>query len=321
MTTRFWELLAKYWSGSISGEEKAELDELLLQHPGDWLRMGQLDQLTFEKQAQDKGTAAVMDKVMNAISAEQPPALKKGFPSRSYKWSLLALMGVIAALLTWLYVDDPFHPYKVVATEAGMKTKIRLPDGSIIWLNAGSTLKYPEKMDMHKREVYLTGEAFFDITKNARSPSIVIAGKQTIEVLGTQFNIRYYQKDESTATTLVQGSVRITAGSAASMLKPGQQWLLDRNGTAQLKQAADVDMDEVLAWRNGKFIFNDTDLKTVINQLERWYDVKIDCADMPEYRFNGEISRNVALSKVLKMMELTSNIHYKITDRNIYLTK
>jgi len=169
--------------------------------------------------------------------------------------------------------------------------------------------------------VEITGEAYFEVVRNASAPFLVTSGNHRVEVLGTGFNIQSYHNDASITTTLLQGSIRVSAGTQTRILKPGQQTKVNQDNNSTIQLINDADTEEVLAWRNGKFIFNDADLPAVVRQLERWYDVTIDYKGLSGYRFNGEIPRTANLSKVLKMMELTSNIHYKISDRNIYMTK
>lgn len=211
--------------------------------------------------------------------------------------------------------------YNSIATPNGGEYQVILPDGSHVWLNAASSIRFPAAFTGGARKVEITGEAYFEVVKNASAPFYVISAHHTIEVLGTGFNIQSYQNDANITTTLLQGSIRVSSGTHTSVLKPGQQTKVSRDGNAVLQLIEGVDTDEVLAWRNGKFVFNDADLPAVARQLERWYDVHIDYTGLSGYRFNGEIPRTAHLSKVLKMMELTSNIHYKINDRNIYLTK
>lgn len=211
--------------------------------------------------------------------------------------------------------------YNTITTPNGGEYEVILPDGSHVWLNAASVIRFPAAFTGNTRKVEINGEAYLEIVKNEKAPFIVVSGKHSVEVLGTKFNIHSYPKEEDITTTLIQGSIRIAAGKYTKVLQPGQQSLVNTSTNSNIRLATGVNMDEVLAWRNGKFIFDDASLKTVVSQLERWYDVNIDYAGMEDYRFNGEISRNVSLSKVLKMMELTSNIHYKINDRNIYMTK
>lgn len=253
------------------------------------------------------GSTIVLDDAQNGVIANQgKTVIKKSANGR-------LVYDASAATATEI-------TYNTIATPNGGEYEVILPDGSHVWLNAASSIRFPAAFTGNFRKVEINGEAYLEIVKNAKAPFIVVSGKHSVEVLGTAFNIQSYPKEENIATTLIQGSIRIAAGKHTKVLQPGQQSLVGRNAD-DIRLAAEVNMEEVLAWRNGKFIFDDTNMKTVVSQLERWYNVNIDYTGMEDYRFNGEISRNVSLSKVLKMMELTSNIHYKINDRNIYMTK
>lgn len=253
------------------------------------------------------GSTIVLDDAQNGVIANQGKTVIKKSANGQLVYDASA---AVATEIT----------YNTIATPNGGEYEVILPDGSHVWLNAASSIRFPAAFTGNTRQVEINGEAYLEIVKNAKAPFIVVSGKHSVEVLGTAFNIHSYPKEENIATTLIKGSIRIAAGKNTKVLQPGQQSLVSRNA-GDIRLAAEVNMEEVLAWRNGKFIFDDTNMKTVVSQLERWYDVSIDYTGMEDYRFNGEISRNVSLSKVLKMMELTSNIHYKINDRNIYMTK
>lgn len=254
------------------------------------------------------GTTIILDDAQNGVIANQGKTVIKKSGSGQLVYDASAS---VATEIT----------YNTITTPNGGEYQVILPDGSHVWLNAASAIRFPAAFTGNTREVEINGEAYLEIVKNAKAPFIVVSGKHSVEVLGTKFNIQSYPKEENITTTLMQGSIRIAAGKYTKVLQPGQQSLVSSKANNNIRLVTEVNMDEVLAWRNGKFIFDDTELKTVVSQLERWYDVKIDYTGMEDYRFNGEISRDVSLSKVLKMMELTSNIHYKINDRNIYMTK
>lgn len=209
--------------------------------------------------------------------------------------------------------------YNTVATPRGGEYQVVLPDGSRVWLNAASSIRFPTVFTGASRKVEITGEAYFEVTGNARMPFHVIAGAQTIDVLGTDFNVQSYQEENAIKTTLIKGSVRISLGSQSNLLRPGQQ--ASAATATGISVTADADLEEALAWKNGFFVFNDTGLGDVIHQLERWYGVDMDGTDIniSTYRFNGRISRNVTLSNVLKMMEVTSNLHFSIKGRTIHI--
>ncbi|MGX5691183.1 FecR family protein [Arcticibacter tournemirensis] len=220
--------------------------------------------------------------------------------------------------------------YNIITVPRGGSYRLTLPDGTEVWLNASSSLKFPVSFDRNERLVELKGEAYFEVThkqkaesgeqKAERVPFVVKSDGQIVEVLGTHFNISAYGDEASIKTTLLEGRVRVTAGSKQSpkdsqLLKPGQQ--------AELPSAQrtiivnEVDIEEVVAWKNGMFQFNNSDLRSIMNELERWYDIEVDTKGMPEKRFNGIIPRNVKLSQVLDMMEKTSGLKFKIEGRRV----
>lgn len=207
-----------------------------------------------------------------------------------------------------------------ISTPKGGQYQINLPDGSKVWLNAASTLKFPAIFSGNERKVELNGEAYFEIrpltNKEGRQPFKVITregGKnQEVEVLGTHFNINAYGNEKFMKTTLLEGSVKVTNLniSDSDILRPGQQAILKGS---QMKIAS-VDLDEVMAWKHGNFRFNNLRLVDIMKQLERWYDVEVDYAHLPETRYQGFISKNVTLSQVLDMLELTGSLKFRITE-------
>ena len=206
---------------------------------------------------------------------------------------------------------------------------VRLPDGSPVWLNAASSLRSPTRFPGQSRAVELKGEAFFDIVPVAASgktgadkiPFIVhIHGKQTVKVLGTRFNINSYEDELSVKTTLVEGSVEVSARKGGSaLLKPNQQSALTKTGKLTVTEHADL--EEAIAWKNGQILFRDTDIRVIMRQIARWYDVDVIYQDdIPERLFNGGISRNSKLSSLLQILE-TSGIHFKVEGKQIIVTR
>ncbi len=219
--------------------------------------------------------------------------------------------------------------YNVITTPRGGQYSLRLPDGSTVWLNAASSLRYPTTFTGRSRTVELRGEAFFDIVPFAASdkpgadkvPFIVtINGKQTVKVLGTRFNINGYDDELSVKTTLVEGSVEVSAQKGGStLLKPNQQSALTKTGKLTVTEHADL--EEAIAWKNGQILFRDTDIRDIMRQIARWYDVDVVYQDdIPERLFNGGISRNSKLSSLLQILE-TSGIHFKVEGKQIIVTR
>jgi transmembrane sensor len=212
--------------------------------------------------------------------------------------------------------NDKIIAYNTIQTGKGNQYQVRLPDGTKVWLNASSSLRYPEVFSGNQRKVELTGEGYFEVAKDKAHPFIVKTIdatsdiNQEVEVLGTHFNINSYMDEKIIKTTLLEGSINVSNVKVAKVLKPGEQSQLNANHISIIN----ADTDDETAWKNGLFRFNNSSLAVILNQLERWYDVKIDYATVPNKRFNGIVPRNVNLSQVLKMLELTGNINFKIEE-------
>lgn len=208
--------------------------------------------------------------------------------------------------------------YNRITTPNGGQFQVVLPDGTLVWLNAGSSLRFPVAFTGRERKVELSGEAYFEVAKNKRSPFKVQANYATIEVLGTHFNVMAYKNESSVNTTLLEGSVKVDNGKYSRTLVPGQQARINDNDI----RLYNIDTEEALAWKNGLFEFNSTDLKTIMHQIERWYDVEVRYEnDLASKRFTGLISRNTNLSKVLNMLELAGGVHFNIHGKHIIVSR
>ena len=192
-----------------------------------------------------------------------------------------------------------------------------LSDGTKVWLNSESALRYPVAFGASERQVEITGEAYFEVAKKAQPFKVAVAGKGVVEVLGTHFNINSYQDETYTKVTLLEGSVKVylqTNGSGAIAIKPGQQaiYLSDQQKQTAIQIKNDVDVSAVVAWKNGFFNFDNADLKSVLRQLSRWYNVNVVYqGNIPKRVFGGEMQRDLNLSEVLKILE-KNNVHFKI---------
>jgi transmembrane sensor len=220
--------------------------------------------------------------------------------------------------------------YNTLSTPRGGVYQLVLPDGSNVWLNSESSIKYPVFFTGGERKVEIKGEVYFEVVKNASQPFKVIAGRQEeVDVLGTSFDINGYDDEPVIKTTLLDGSVRVTAPNQDKLsfvLKPGQQAQLQDgnggNGTpgggAQMKVLKDVDVNAVVAWKNGQFRFKGADLGTVMRQIARWYDVDVKYEGrLPDYPLVGTIPRNVPVSEILKLLELTGEVHFAIDGKQV----
>ncbi len=209
--------------------------------------------------------------------------------------------------------------YNTIRTPNGGQYQLILADGSKIWLNAASSLRFPTSFPGKKRVVELNGEGYFEVASNDAQPFSVKVNNMEVVVLGTHFNIMAYDDEKAVKTTLLEGSVKINTGKQSSTLEPGQQ---ARWENESIRIVNNVDMDEVVAWKNGYFHFGKmTSLKEVMRQIARWYDVEISYeGDIAERRFGGKISRDNNASEILKVLEL-SKVHFKIENKRIVVTR
>lgn len=207
--------------------------------------------------------------------------------------------------------------YNILSTPMGGEYKLVLPDGSKVWLNSGSTLRFPTAFIGSERIVELKGEAYFEIAKNSKMPFLVRTNNaMDIKVLGTQFNVMAYDDEKNINTTLIEGSVEVLKGLGKTLLKPGQEAILNR-GSGNIK-VAPADLEQAIAWKNGYFIFYNENIESIMRKVSRWYNVDIAYqGNLSNKDFVGTISRNKNVSELLKMLELTGAIHFSIDGRRI----
>jgi len=218
--------------------------------------------------------------------------------------------------------------YNTVETPRGGQHQIILPDGSKVWLNASSSLKFPSSFNnTTQRKVELKGEGYFEIARMERKiPFIVVTDKQEVEVLGTHFNINSYADELVTKTTLLEGSVRLTSfinkarSGKSYLLKPGEQAIA---GKGDVVSITNVDVNEAVDWKNGLFVFNKESLESIMRKLSRWYDVEVVFEDerLKKQLFGGRVSRFSSVTEVLDVLELTDLAHFKVVGRRIMVVK
>jgi transmembrane sensor len=209
--------------------------------------------------------------------------------------------------------------FNTIATPRGGQYHIVLPDSSRVWLNAMSSIRFPTAFDGAERNVELNGEAYFEIVKNSKQPFIVRTGNSTIRVLGTSFNVNAYKDEEEIRTTLISGSVSVATESKKVVLKEGQQSEVDRSGNINI--AEQVDIEAELAWKNGYFYFKGQNIEKIMRHISRWYDVDIIMLAKPENKFNSKIPRDVPITELLEVFELTGKVKFNIEGRKITINK
>jgi len=207
--------------------------------------------------------------------------------------------------------------YNTLSTPMGGQYQLSLPDGSKVWLNSGSSIRFPTAFIGKERVIELKGEAYFDITENKKMPFIVRTNNSMdIKVLGTQFNVMAYDDEKSINTTLLEGSVQILKESGTAFLEPGQAAILNK-GTGKIK-VAEADIDDAVAWKNGYFIFSNENIESIMRKVSRWYNIEVDYqGNLSNKDFVGTISRDKNISELLKMLELTGAIHFKVDGRRV----
>ncbi len=208
--------------------------------------------------------------------------------------------------------------YNTLTTPRGGQYKITLSDGTQVWLNAASSLRYPTIFAGRERVVDITGEAYFEVSPDEHKPFTVRANGAEVQVLGTQFDIMAYENEAEQHITLQSGGVRISKENSSRVLRPGQQARLSSSEAIRIVEDADV--EEALAWKNNLFSFNDASIETVMRQLARWYDVDVKYAGIVSQHFNGNIPRSVSLSRIFVMLELTGKVHFGIEGRQIIVS-
>lgn len=205
-----------------------------------------------------------------------------------------------------------FKPeYNTVSTPVGGQYTVELPDGSKVWLNSASSLKFPTNFTGSERRVALSGEAYFEVAKNKEMPFRVNSRNAEVEVLGTHFNISAYPDEDINKTTLLEGSVKVSSWSKNCIIKPGEQASL--TGGSPLIKVSKVDTEEAVAWKNGYFMFTDENIHSIMRKLSRWYGVDVEYED-PKINetFGGNISKFKNISEVLNILAATGTIHFKI---------
>lgn len=206
--------------------------------------------------------------------------------------------------------------YNTMTTPRGGQYQVILSDGTRVWLNSASSLRFPALFSGKQRAVELTGEAYFEVAANKSMPFKVSVNGMEVRVLGTHFNVMAYPDERAIRTTLLEGSVQMMNGARKAFLKPGQEAsLASREAGFEVNE---VNAADAIVWKNGLFQFNDKDIYTIMRQLSRWYDIRVVyTGNMTGKNFSGLISKYTPLSKVLKMLELTKELRFKIEDKII----
>ncbi|MGV8090818.1 MAG: FecR family protein [Mangrovibacterium sp.] len=206
-----------------------------------------------------------------------------------------------------------------ISSPRGQITSLTLFDGSVVWLNSESTIKYSSDFNTKKREVYVEGEAYFEVTHHEKKPFIVNLGNSQVKVHGTSFNVKAYPQSNRIETVLMEGKIEFIANSQSILLNPCERIVLSpQEGTIEKDQ---VDVEKITAWKKGKYYYSNEKLSTIIGQLQRWYDMEFvfDENELSLYNFTGVINHEKSIQYNLKLIELTNKINVEFKDDKIVI--
>lgn len=205
--------------------------------------------------------------------------------------------------------------FNTLTTPAGGQFRLTLADGSRVWLNAASSIRFPSSFNGKERLVELTGEAYLEVSKDAARPFRVMARGMTVDVLGTHFNVNAYNDEPVIRTSLLEGAVRVGKNGQSQVLSPGQQARVQQDG--QLSVADGIDMSAVTAWKEGRFNFSEAPITEIMRQVQRWYGAEIVYEGEVKHHFVGSLPRNLPVSRVLEMLEMTGRVKFSIEGNKI----
>ncbi|MGZ3888488.1 MAG: FecR family protein, partial [Flavisolibacter sp.] len=207
--------------------------------------------------------------------------------------------------------------FNVLTTPKGGIYKLILPDGTRVWLNAASSLRYPIAFSGSSRQVRLSGEGYFEIAHNASQPFLVQVEGMEIKDIGTTFDIKSYKDEDMIRATVLQGSIRVSKGNSSKILRPGEEAQVD----GEKIEVVPADTEEAIGWKQGQFVFHKTPMGMVMRELERWYDIKVENKDGNHNHLNATIDRNVPLSKVLHYLEGSIELNFLPAERKLIVLK
>lgn len=230
--------------------------------------------------------------------------------------------GQLVYTLSDMHTEPSASEYNMIETPRGGQYQVKLPDGTRVWLNAASSLRYPANFNAKaERRVELNGEGYFEVASDKGHPFIVETAQQEVKVLGTQFNISAYSDEPAISTTLLEGSVQVNDlfSKERKQLFPGQQSSIPGNGGPVA--VTNVNADDVVAWKSGYFVFDNQDIRSIMKVISRWYDVDVEYGTInKEERFGGTFSRSADLADILRNLESLGNIHFKLKGRRIMIS-
>lgn len=305
-------LLARYQKGQTSSEENILVENWLEQNGNsnsEWLHLDQ--------NSKDKWLGDVFGKIQDTIAADEPKIVQ--LHQRNRLWKRIVAVAAVLTLFLTVYYQAPslFSRYELatLSVPANQKKQLTLPDGSIVWINAGSELKYPEQFDGKTREVYLKGEAYFDIKHNASKAFIIHTGKVVTTVLGTAFNIKEDESKQTIVVTVTRGKVKVANGSKElGIITPNQQISVDLINSKAIQ--TQVDASDAIAWQESELHFEDITFAEAATKLEQRFNVKINFSNekTKECRFTGTALTGKTLESILNVLCAFNNATYQTKD-------
>ncbi|MBC9932654.1 FecR family protein [Chitinophaga qingshengii] len=342
---RLWELMAKRTAGTLSAAEEVELEVLLEATPEVARQQELLDKISLQSTGKSslERKELLLDRIMGDIAnGDNNPVEETITPERSRSWRAIAAVSLVlvigAAMAIYLRTTPPAVVWSTVQTKPGSKTRITLPDGSLVVLNAGSTLSYPSNFAKSGRVVKLTGEGYFDVTKMVNDPFVIHTTTVDVKVLGTTFNVRAYADEPHTETALISGAVEVTvkdAGKQHITLSPRQKLVvanaITETAVKQLPAARPDDQKPLIvlenlekeqgtdlvaeaAWVENRFVYRNENFSQLIIRMERWYGVTVECHNQAllQTSFTGNV-QGESLDQLLSMLKQTKQFDYNIT--------
>jgi ferric-dicitrate binding protein FerR (iron transport regulator) len=337
------DFLHRYLTGVCSEQEKRDF----------WLWLAKADSMEVTDQMRqkwenckrsDNGFLGARDRLLSKIHERmqqndrldhKPIAINDSHTTLTYtntrnrlRYAAMIILALVSAAV-FFYVANVQAPSPATtptlitkSTKSGQRLTLRLPDGSMVFLNSNSKISFPENFAAHERTVSLAGEAFFDVTEDNEKPFSVLSGSLSTTALGTSFNVRYHTDSDIATVSLVDGMVQVSVTedldqALSVMLKPGEEVLYSKSVQALEKRLFEKDQ---LAWKDGVLQFNEDNIGDVVKKLEQWYGVQIEVVEPPDYqwKFIGKFE-NQSLENVLRGMSFSKDVEYKIEDDIVYL--
>jgi ferric-dicitrate binding protein FerR (iron transport regulator) len=306
-----WEKIAGKLHGELNSEEEAEFNEMMNDdvHLREFEKVRKIaENLAKSGAIPVNGKVKSWEKIENGIRFYQSRWIKEAI-----KYAAIITVAFIAGNLLRPYVTtDKETRFSEITVPFGQMSQITLSDGTKIWLNSGTTLRYPEGFAANSRTVSIDGEAFFQVAKMAHNPFTVNTSEMKVEVLGTSFNLSAYKEDATTSLTLVEGKVDVqnNAGKTIAYLSPGQMATKNKNETTL--EIQNVKTAFYIAWKEGEIFFEDERLDQIAVKIERWFNVDISFANehLKSQKFTGTILKNKPVDQIMQALELLSPIRF-----------